>query len=186
MLNNLNRGQFHKATVQGNSSSLTSTSLKEDCYSISLSPCFLSLILLAAFVLPFLINAVRFNLASLMHLLLCGHPGLAHVPFVNRQTNHKVCVKNNCGFAVKEPHLEEAFSKWTLNMCVCVGWGWGVHTDTCGVNCIFHSSNDFKGLRWEWKLPYVTFETNWISAPLCMGQWRPLLGHGRHTDTRQQ
>lgn len=136
---------------------------------------FICQVLLATSVLLFLINAVRFNWASVMHLQLCGHPGPEHVQFVNRQTNHKVCVKNNCGFAVKEPLLEQAFAQWNAE-CVCEGvcvrmcvWV-GVQGDTCGVNCIFHSSSYFKGLRWEWKLPYVTFETNWISALLCMGQ----------------
>lgn len=75
-----------------------------------LSP-FICLIPLAMFVLPFLINTVRFNLASLMLLKHCGDSGLTHVQFVNRQTNHKVCVKNNCGFAVKEPLLEQAFAE---------------------------------------------------------------------------
>lgn len=54
-----------------------------------------------------LLAALIFNLASLMHVQHCGHPWLTHVQFVNRQTNHKVCVKNNCGFAVKEPLLEQ-------------------------------------------------------------------------------
>lgn len=58
-----------------------------------------------------LMNTVRFNWAALMHLQHTVHSGITHVQSVNRQTNHKVCVKNNCGFAVKEPLLEQAFAE---------------------------------------------------------------------------
>lgn len=46
----------------------------------------------------------------------------------------------------------------------------------------FHSSDNFKAQRWEWKLPYVTFETNWISARLSIVQQWILPHHGRHAD----
>lgn len=48
-----------------------------------------------------------------------GRP--AHVQSVNRQTNYKVCVKNNCGFAVKELLLEQAFAgqKRCVWGCAC-------------------------------------------------------------------
>lgn len=68
-------------------------------------------ILLAIFVLLFLVNTYASNWVSLIHLEHCGHPALTHVQFVNGQTNYKVCVKNNCGFAVKEPLLEQALAE---------------------------------------------------------------------------
>ena len=44
-----------------------------------------------------------------------AHTLFQHMQFVNGWTNHRVCVKNNCGLAVKHPRLWKACAD-----CVCV------------------------------------------------------------------